>query len=130
MNGIIVFAAELSLSIVVSAIIIARLQRLMHRIGTEVCERGGGATDFWVAYTQLMVFIAPALLVSWLSRAGQIAIPEEQLKSSLTIVLMGHFFGLALVGRAVWNTIVESPQPAPAKDPPKPVATAPLAAAA
>jgi hypothetical protein len=108
MNAIIVFVAELALSIAVSAIIIVRLQRLMRRIGTEVCERGGGATDFWVAYTQLMVFIAPVLLVSWLSHAGQIAIPVEQMKSSLTIVLVGHFFGLALVGRAVWKTIVDS----------------------
>jgi len=49
MNGTAVFLAELALSITVSAVIIARLQRLMRRIGTEVCEQGGGSTDFWVA---------------------------------------------------------------------------------
>jgi len=72
-----------------------------------------------------MVFIAPVLLVSWLSRAGQIYIPVEQLKSSLSIVLIGHFVGLALVGRAVWNTIVRTP----ASFPPA-LAVPPAAAAA
>lgn len=123
MNGTLVFLGELALSITVSTVIIARLDRLMRRIGVEVCEQGGGATDFWVAYTQLMVFIAPILLVSWLSRAGHISEDVEQLKSSLFIVLVGHFVGLALVGRAVWKTIVRNPAIAPDDAPyAKPVA--------
>jgi hypothetical protein len=112
MDAVVVFVAEIVLSIAVSAVIIARLQHLMRRIGAEACEAGGGSTEFWVAYTQLMVFIAPLLLISWLSRAGSISVPVEQMKSSLFVVLVGHFFGLALVGRAVWKTLVRNSTPA------------------
>jgi hypothetical protein len=111
--GMEVFAGELALSIAVSFIIIAKLQRLMRRLGTEVCENGGGSTDFWISYTQLMVFIAPLLLISWLSRAGYSLPLVEQMKSSLSVVLVGHFVGLALVGRAVWKTLVRNAPPAP-----------------
>jgi hypothetical protein len=107
-----VFTCEVLLSIALSATILVRLQSLLRRIGSEACERGAsGGTEFWVAYTQLMVLIAPLLLVSWLSHAGQYTILVEQLKSSLYTVLLGQFIGLALVGRAVWKTIVKAPTP-------------------
>ena len=76
------------------------------------------ATGFWLAYTQLMMFIAPVLMVAWFSRAGQNAAVVEQLKSSLGVVLAGQFIGLALVGRAVWKSIVRpAPVPRPAVAP-------------
>jgi hypothetical protein len=106
MNGVTVFLAEIGLSLAVSAVILLRLQALMRRIGREACERGGGAADFWVSYTQLMMLIAPLLLISYLSRAGEIGSTVAQMKSSLSIVLIGQFLGLALVGRAVWNSMV------------------------
>jgi Mn2+/Fe2+ NRAMP family transporter len=117
MSGIEVFVAELAFSVIVSIIIIVKLQRLMRRLGTEVCENGSGSTDFWISYTQLMVFIAPLLLVSWLSHAGSTYSAVEQLKSSLCVVLVGHFVGLALVGRAVWKSIVRGTPPAAAFTP-------------
>jgi hypothetical protein len=111
MDGITVFTLEVLLSIAVSATILVRLQSLLRRIGSEACDRASGTTEFWVAYTQLMMLIAPLLLVSWLSHAGQHTGLVQQLKSSLATVLFGQFIGLALVGRAVWKTIVKATAP-------------------
>jgi hypothetical protein len=89
--------------------------------GAETCPRGAGNTEFWVTYTQLMMFIAPLILVAFISRAG--SAPEmsavAQLKSSLLIVLVGQFVGLVLVGRAVWKSII-----APARDTAPAISTA------
>ncbi len=120
MDGITVFTLEVLLSIAVSATILVRLQSLLRRLGSETCDSGSGATEFWVAYTQLMMLIAPLLLVSWLSHAGQHTGLVEQLKSSLTTVLFGQFIGLALVGRAVWKTIVKGAPPLAASAVPAP----------
>jgi hypothetical protein len=111
MNAVTVFFVEVLVCAAISAIILIRLQRLLRRIGAEVCESGGGSTEFWVAYTQLMMFVAPMLLVAWQSHAGNHYLVVEQLKSSLSLVLTGQFIGLVLVGRAVWKTIVrEAPE--------------------
>ena len=84
----------------------------MRDIGSE-CEQGGGATEFWVAYTQIMMLVAPVLLISWASQAGTYGTLVAQLKASFGIVLTGQFIGLALVGRAVWKTLVPSTPAAP-----------------
>ena len=128
MDAIHVFFAEIAVSLAVSALILLRLQRLLRRIGSETCEQGGSATEFWVAYTQLMMLIAPLLMVAWFSRT-QSGPLVEQLRSSLGVVLSGQFIGLALVGRAVWRSIVRSPTPTAvaavkADAPPRPFATA------
>ena len=115
MDAVTVFFAEVAASVVISTFILFRLQRLLRDIGSE-CEQGGGATEFWVAYTQLMMLVAPVLLISWFSSAGNYATLVGQLKSSFGVVLSGQFIGLALVGRAVWKAIVR-PSPAAPRAP-------------
>lgn len=104
MHPVAVFALEEAACLAVSVLILARLQHLLRRLGTQ-CEKGGASTEFWVAYTQLMMIVAPMLLVAWWSHAGWNSSEVEQLKSSLSVVLAGQFLGLALVGRAVWKVI-------------------------
>lgn len=99
-----IFLAEVTVCVGVSLAILARLQRMLHKVGSA-CERGGGSTEFWVAYTQLMMIVAPVLLVAFFSRAGQCYSVVDQLKSSLSLVLWGQFLGLVLVGRAAWNML-------------------------
>ena len=125
MDAMHIFFAEIAVCLTISGLILLRLQRLLWRIGRESCEQGGGATEFWVAYTQLMMLIAPLLMVAWFSRAGLNSSLVEQLKGSLGVVLAGEFIGLVLVGRAVWKAIVRpaSPPPAAATPAPKPFAT-------
>ena len=129
MDAITVFVAEVLFCLALSALILLRLHRLLRGVGAEVCERGGAATEFWLAYTQLMLVISPALLVAWFSRAGQHVIAVEQLKSSLSLVLIGQFIGLALVGRSVWKSIAR-PEPATPVTPLTPVTAPKLAEAA
>jgi len=114
MNAVNIFFLEVAASVAISTFILMRLQRLLRDLGSQVCEDGGGATEFWVAYTQLMMLVAPVLLIAWFSQAGQHPTMVAQLKSSFGVVLTGQFIGLALVGRAVWRSIV---RPAPAAAP-------------
>jgi hypothetical protein len=126
MNEVAIFGAEVLASVLVSAFIVIRLQGLLRRIGAEICPRGAGNTEFWVTYTQLMMFIAPLILVAFISRAE--SAPEmsavAQLKSSLLIVLIGQFAGLVLVGRAVWKSIIAPATVAAAATPVAAAATA------
>lgn len=116
MTAITIFTAEIAACIAISLLILVRLQRLLRRIGSEVCERGGASTEFWIAYTQIMMTVAPVLLVAWFSQAGQHDTLVSQLKSSISIVLCGQFLGLVLVGRAVWN-MVKAAMPLAAQPP-------------
>ena len=122
MYGFTVFGLELLASAAVSTVILLRLQALLRDVGLESCERGTrGATEFWVAYTQLMMLVAPLLLISLFSHAGTTLDTLGQLKSSIALVLSGQFAGLVLVGRAVWKSLVrEQPKPpaGPAKSQP------------
>ena len=62
MHGTVIFAVEVLGSLALSALVLARLQARLQRVGPEVCGRPGGA-EFWITYTQLMMFIAPLMLV-------------------------------------------------------------------
>ena len=112
MNGISVFLAEVVASLVISTLVLMRLQHLLRSLGNQ-CEQGGGSTEFWVAYTQIMMLVAPVLLIAYFSQAGY-GTAVAQLKTSFGVVLTGQFIGLALVGRAVWKIIVR-----PAPEPPR-----------
>ena len=112
MNGIPVFLAEVVASMAISALVLTRLQHLLRGLGNQ-CEQGGGATEFWVAYTQIMMLVAPVLLISYFSQAGAYGTTVAQLKASFGVVLTGQFIGLALVGRAVWKLIVRPPLESP-----------------
>ena len=107
MNGIEVFALEIASSVGVSTLVLLRLQGRLQRVGTELCGRPGAA-EFWVAYMQLMLYIAPLALLAFFSRAGSVAPAlnaAEQLKSSMLLIMIGQFAGLVLMGRAVWKSI-------------------------
>jgi hypothetical protein len=111
-NAIELFVAQVVLSLALSIAALLRLQSIMRRIGNVVCEEGGTATEFWISYTQLMMMIAPLMLVSWVSGPSAYASPVEQVRGALATVLFGQFLGLVLVGRAVWNSFVRKAKPA------------------
>jgi len=106
MDGITAFGMEVLGSMALSTVVLAKLQGRLQRVGAEVCGRQAGA-EFWVSYTQLMMFIAPLMLIAFFSRAGNPALAGtvEQLKSSLLLLMAGQFAGLVLMGRAVWKSI-------------------------
>src|SRR6187401_9702 len=106
MNGVTVFFLEVAASIAISLLVLVRLQHLLRRLGEEACDQGGDSTEFWVAYTQIMMLVAPVLLIAYFSQAGAYGTSVAQMKASFAVVLTGQFIGLALVGRAVWKLIV------------------------
>lgn len=116
MNGISVFLVEVIASVAISTLVLVRLQHLLRRLGNEACAQGGGSTEFWVAYTQIMMLVAPVLLIAYFSQAGAYGTSVAQMKASFGVVLTGQFIGLALVGRAVWKLIVR-PATEPAREP-------------
>jgi hypothetical protein len=119
---VLAFGAEVAACLAVSALILLRLHGLLRRIGAEVCERGGASTEFWIAYTQLMMLVAPLLLVCMFSSAGHRYLDiAEEVRSALQLILWGQFIGLVLVGRAVWKTI--NPPTAPFNSWTAPIAT-------
>ena len=122
MNGIFVFLAEVAASVAISTLVLMRLQHLLRGLGAQVCEQGGGATEFWVAYVQIMMLVAPVLLIAYFSQAGSYGTSVAQFKASFGVVLTGQFIGLALVGRAVWKLIVRpAPEAPPAPRQPVPI---------
>jgi len=106
MSGVITLGLEVLASLALSALVLARLQGRLRRIGNETCDRERGS-DFWIAYTQLMMVIAPLLVIAAFSRAGSPVVVSiaQELKSSLLLLLCGQFAGLVLVGRAVWKIV-------------------------
>jgi hypothetical protein len=105
MSGIALFAAEVLATVMLSWFIMSRLQGMLRQIGSQLCERGAGSAEFWVIYTQLMMFIAPLILVAVVSQAGAELSPVAHLRLSLLVVLSGQFLGLVLVGRTVWVSL-------------------------
>lgn len=114
MNGVLTLGLELLGSLTFSALVLARLQGRLRRIGGEACDREGGA-EFWIAYTQLMMVIAPLLVIAIFSRAGSPSVLDiaQELRSSLLLLLCGQFAGLVLVGRAVWKILPRGPAATP-----------------
>jgi hypothetical protein len=112
MDGMTTFGLEVLGSLALSILVLAKLQGRLQRVGAEVCGRPAGA-EFWVSYTQLMMFIAPLMLIAFFSRAGNPALAGsvEQLKSSLLLLMAGQFAGLVLMGRAVWKSIPRNSTP-------------------
>jgi hypothetical protein len=120
MDPVLIFLAEIAASLVLSTLILVRLQHLLRRIGDETCRNGGATTEFWLAYTQLMMLITPVLIISWFSGTGHRYYSAiDQLQGSLSIVLVGQVGGLAIVGRAVWKALVPNPVATPAPSTPK-----------
>jgi hypothetical protein len=116
MTHLTLFATEIVLSTVLSLAILWRLQGQLRDVGRALCDQGGIGADFWIAYFQLMVLIAPQMVVAYFSRAAQFHGGVDQIQFSIFLVLAAQFAGLALVGRAVWR----------AANPKRVVAPAPL----
>ena len=104
MNAYAVFAFEIGFCLFLSLAILWRLQEQLREVSRSLCEKGGLGADFWIAYFQLMVLIAPLAIVVFFSRAGHgYAAPVFMIQHSISLVLIAQFIGLALVGRAVWR---------------------------
>lgn len=103
------FAIELFLSLSFSALILVILQPLLTEMLTELCHRDTRA-KFWMAFTRLMVFIAPLIVVAFLTDA-----PDSKYMPLVDVVrgiilhaLGGQSAGLVIIGYVIFHFSVRN----------------------
>ncbi|MES9994037.1 MAG: hypothetical protein ABW098_18965 [Candidatus Thiodiazotropha sp.] len=106
MNTLALFAIEIAISLGISLAVISLLKGLLTEVLSETCGTEKRAA-FWVMFTQLMLYLAPLLIVVYF-------IPTEPvndqnlviaLKDTLFYSLLGMFLGLVVIGKVIWKSI-------------------------
>jgi hypothetical protein len=111
MGNLAVFILEVVLCSAISFALVRLLKSQLRHILEEIC---GSATraEFWVVFTQLMLFISPLLIVTFFTQTvGQglpnpVAIFQETLFRSL----LGAFIALSTIGYVIWTAIPQLAQ--------------------
>jgi len=113
MNELIIFGVQLFIALSMSVFIVYLLTPYLKEVLVDTCGTQHSAS-FWVRFTQLMMIIAPLVIVIFFSVADsyqlQQANPAYILKQTILQTLIGEFIGLILVGRIIYraiNTTVE-----------------------
>ena len=106
MTNLNLFLAEITLCFLISLTVIRLMKPYLQDVLTESCGTQKRAA-FWVMFTQLMLVIAPMLLVIFFSdlHPGQASYPAEALKDSLFLSLFGVFIAIASIGRVIWKSV-------------------------
>jgi hypothetical protein len=106
MNSLVLFSIEIAICLCISVAVISLLKGLLTELLIETCGTDRRAA-FWVMFTQLMLYLAPLLIVVYF-------IPTEPitdktlvlaLKDTLFYSLLGLFVGLAVIGKVIWKSI-------------------------
>lgn len=97
---------EIALCLALSLAALALLKPLLREILTETCGTAGRAA-FWVRFTELMVVIAPLLIVIYFAPTQELNVVNlaYALQQTLFRTLLGIFIALALIGRVIWRAI-------------------------
>jgi len=113
MNELIVFAVQLGISLSMSLIVLYLIKPYLKDVLSDTCGTEHSAM-FWVSFTQLMMIIAPLVIVMFFSVVDRnllmMSQPAYILKLTLLQTLTGEFVGLIFVGRTInraINTTVE-----------------------
>lgn len=106
MNTLIVFGAEVGLSLVISLCIIFYLGKLLRTILVELCGTADRA-NFWIGFTKLMFMFLPLMIVLLFSSSDNIDTDHiiPQIRNILSRVLIGELATLCMVGYVIWKSI-------------------------
>jgi len=117
MDSLIIFSIEVLISLGVSMTLILLIRPLLRGVLVETCGTHERA-DFWLMFTQLMLAIAPLLLVIFFTHSidESVVLPALFVKDTLFRSLIGVFFGLLLIGHVMWRSVVSSPAHRKAQD--------------
>jgi len=112
MNEEVVFLSEVGLAAVISLAVIAYLRGILRSMLLELCDQQPQRAEFWVRLLDLMMLIAPVILVMLFgtNQGGAFV----TLRQTLLLVLIGQFISLAVVGRAIWGFLQPQWQRPPA----------------
>ena len=106
MNTLTLFLLEVFLCIGISTSVIYLLKPLLREILTETCGNQTRA-EFWVMFTQLMLFIAPLLIVIFFASTEAVTNIHfvKVIQDTLFRSLLGEFIALAMIGQVIWKSI-------------------------
>jgi len=101
MSEEVVFLSEVGLAAGISLAVIVYLRGILRSMLLEVCDRQPQRAEFWVRLLDVMMLIAPVILMLLFgSERGSIFLT---LRQALLMVLLGQFISLAIVGRTIWR---------------------------
>ncbi len=101
MNEEVVFLSEVALAAGISLAVIAYLRGILRSMLLELCDQQPQRAEFWVRLLDVMMLIAPLILVMLLGTEGRSFL--FILRRALLLVLIGQFISLAIVGRTIWG---------------------------
>lgn len=106
MDTLLLFACEIALCLGISIVLILLLKPLLRDVLTDTCGTARRA-EFWVMFTQLMLFISPLLVVAFFAPTASITHLNiaHELQRALFRTLLGDFIGLCIIGRVIWKSI-------------------------
>lgn len=109
MNTLSLFTLEVLLCFGISTAVIVLLKPLLRDVLIDTCGTAKRA-EFWVMFTQLMLIIAPLLIVIFFAptEASITLNVAEALKDTLFRSLLGVFVALAMIGQVMWKSIQTS----------------------
>ena len=106
MNTLALFLIEVAICVGISFSVVYLLKPLLREILVETCGTKTRA-EFWVMFTQLMLFIAPLLIVIFFAPTGEVVNINitEVIQDTLFRSLLGDFIALAMIGQVIWKSI-------------------------
>lgn len=115
MNETALFASQIAVAVGVSLAVIVYLRSILRAMLLELCDRQPQRAEFWVRLLDVMMLIAPVILVMLFWNGLDSA--ALMLRRTLLMVLIGQFISLAVVGRTIWGFVQPRwlPPPVPAR---------------
>jgi len=106
MNSLALFLIEVFVCVGISFLVVSLLKPLLREILVDTCGNQARA-EFWVMFTQLMLFIAPLLIVIYFAPTKEIVHINvvEVIQDTLFRSLLGDFLALAMIGRVISKSI-------------------------
>ncbi|MDH5368539.1 MAG: hypothetical protein OEW99_00825 [Gammaproteobacteria bacterium] len=112
MNTLALFLIEVLICIGISFSVLYLLKPLLRQILIDTCGNQTRA-EFWVMFTQLMLFIAPLLIVIFFAPTQEVTTIHvtEVIQATLFRSLLGVFLALTMIGQVIWKSIDTSTEP-------------------
>lgn len=106
MNTLALFLVEVFICVGISFSVVYLLKPLLREILVDTCGTQTRA-EFWVMFTQLMLFIAPLLIVIFFAPTQEVTgiNVTEVIQDTLFRSLLGDFIALAMIGQVIWKSI-------------------------
>ncbi|TVO67054.1 hypothetical protein [Denitromonas ohlonensis] len=110
MNTYVLLLAEVLISIAMSLAVLHVLSRPLLNVLGRVCP-DEQAASFWMSYTQVMLMIAPLLLVLVVDMFSHFSSPIDSVRLALMAAFAGLLIGLHSIGKRLGQFVRVPEQP-------------------